>query len=106
MPILRTVRNLWNIEKQNQNASKIAERAGLLYDKLSNFVTNMEGIDKGLNNARKAYDDAFKQLATGRGNAINIAEEMKSLGAKTTKSIGIETSDNPPLLSDDTENNN
>ena len=106
LPILRTVRNLWNIEKQNQNASKIAERAGLLYDKLSNFVTNMEGIDKGLNNARKAYDDAFKQLATGRGNAINIAEEMKSLGAKTTKSIGIETSDNPPLLSDDTENNN
>ena len=97
LPILRTVRNLWNIEKQNQNASKIAERAGLLYDKLSNFVTNMEGIDKGLNNARKAYDEAFKQLATGRGNAINIAEEMKSLGAKTVKSIGVETSTSDSL---------
>ena len=90
LPILRTVKNLWNIEKQNQNASKIAEKAGQLYDKLVGFVGNMEGIDKGLNSAKKAYDDAFKQLSTGRGNAISIAEDMKSLGAKTVKEIGVE----------------
>ena len=91
LPILRTVKNLWNIEKQNQNASKIADKAGQLYDKLVGFVGNMEGIDKGLSSARKAYEEAYKQLSSGRGNAISIAEDMKALGAKTVKDIGIET---------------
>ena len=90
LPILRTVKNLWNIEKQNQNASKIADKAGQLYDKLVGFVGNMENIDKGLNSAKKAYDEAFKQLSSGRGNAISIAEDMKSLGAKTVKEIGVD----------------
>ncbi len=89
LPILRTVKNLWNIEKQNENASKIAERAGQLYDKLVGFVSNMENIDKGLIGARKAYDDAFKQLSSGRGNAISLAESMKDLGAKTNKDIAV-----------------
>lgn len=90
LPILRTVKNLWNIEKQNENASKIADKAGQLYDKLVGFVSNMEGIDKNLVGARKAYDDAFKQLSSGRGNAISIAEDMKELGAKTIKNIGVD----------------
>ena len=92
LPILRTVKNLWNIEKQNQNASKIADKAGQLYDKLVGFVGNMENIDKGLNSAKKAYDEAFKQLSSGRGNAISIAEDMKALGAKTVKEIGVDVS--------------
>jgi DNA recombination protein RmuC len=87
LPILRTVRNLWNIEKQNQNAAAIADKAGRLYDKLAGFVESMGGIDTGLSRARKAYDDAFKQLSTGRGSALSIAEDMKELGAKTAKSI-------------------
>ena len=90
LPILRTVKNLWNIEKQNQNASVIAEKAGKLYDKLVGFVENMKKIDKGLLNARNAYDEAFNQLSDGRGSAISIAEDMKAKGARTIKTIGIE----------------
>lgn len=87
LPILRTVRNLWNIEKQNQNVSIIAEKAGKLYDKLAGFVDNMKRIDKSLGGARTAYDDAFNQLSDGRGSALAIAEDMKDLGAKTVKQI-------------------
>ena len=90
LPILRTVKNLWNIEKQNQNASIIAEKAGKLYDKLANFVENMKKIDKGLVSARNAYDDAFNQLSDGRGSALSIAEEIKEKGAKTLKEIKVE----------------
>ncbi|MGN0929608.1 MAG: DNA recombination protein RmuC [Alphaproteobacteria bacterium] len=90
LPILRTVKNLWNIEKQNQNASEIAQKAGKLYDKLVGFVDNMKKIDKGLASARSAYDDAFNQLSDGRGSAISIAEDMKAKGARTIKTIGIE----------------
>ena len=95
LPILRTVKNLWNIEKQNENASKIAEKAGQLYDKLAGFVGNMESIDKNLVGARKAYDEAFKQLSTGRGSAIGLAEKMKELGAKTIKDIGVDVGETP-----------
>lgn len=95
LPILRTVKNLWNIEKQNENASKIAEKAGQLYDKLAGFVGNMESIDKSLVGARKAYDEAFKQLSTGRGSAIGLAEKMKELGAKTIKDIGVDIGETP-----------
>ena len=100
LPILRTVKNLWNIEKQNQNAGKIAEKAGLLYDKLVGFISNMEGIDKGLSNAKKSYDEAFKQLSTGRGNAISLAESMRELGAKTVKKIDLESNDISLLVDD------
>lgn len=100
LPILRTVKNLWNIEKQNQNAGKIAEKAGLLYDKLVGFISNMEGIDKGLSNAKKSYDEAFKQLSTGRGNAISLAESMRELGAKTNKKIDLESNDISLLVDD------
>lgn len=95
LPILRTVKNLWNIEKQNENASKIAEKAGQLYDKLAGFVGNMESIDKSLVGARKAYDEAFRQLSTGRGSAIGLAEKMKELGAKTIKDIGVDVGETP-----------
>lgn len=100
LPILRTVKNLWNIEKQNQNASVIAEKAGKLYDKLVGFVENMKKIDKGLASARSAYDDAFNQLSDGRGSAISIAEDMKAKGARTVKNIGI---DNQKSLIGDVE---
>ena len=100
LPILRTVKNLWNIEKQNQNASVIAEKAGKLYDKLVGFVENMKKIDKGLASARSAYDDAFNQLSDGRGSAISIAEDMKAKGARTVKNIGI---DNQKSLIGDAE---
>ncbi|MDR2098535.1 MAG: DNA recombination protein RmuC [Rickettsiales bacterium] len=101
LPILRTVRNLWSIERQNQNASIIAERAGRLYDKLSGFVDNMKKVDNSLLGARKAYDDAFAQLSTGRGSAISIAEGMKALGAKTAKSIDVDKHFQPVIPAPD-----
>ena len=100
LPILRTVKNLWNIEKQNENANKIAKKAGQLYDKLVGFVDNMNDIDKGITNARRAYDQAFSQLKTGRGNAISLAENMKHLGAATIKSLPSDITETENLLED------
>ncbi len=90
LPILRTIRNLWNIEKQNQNSAIIAQQAGKLYDKLASFIENMKKIDKGISTAREAYDTAFKQLSDGRGSAISIAEDLKDKGAKTIKEIKLD----------------
>jgi DNA recombination protein RmuC len=42
MMALKTVANVWAVERRNQNAEAIATRAGRLYDKVVGFVDNME----------------------------------------------------------------
>ena len=90
LPILRTVENLWQIENQNKYVQKIAESGGLLYDKLANFVDDMQKIDKALASARQSYDNAFSKLKDGRGNALSIAQRLITYGAKANKVIGVE----------------
>ena len=101
LPVLRTIKNMWNIENQNKNASRIAEEAGKLYDKLEGFVGNMKDIEKNIDRAKESYSLAFGQLSSGRGNALSIAEKMKEMGAKTNKTIGIKSDENEFLSDND-----
>ncbi len=84
---LRTIASVWKHERQTKNAIAIADKAGRLYDKFKNFVDDMQKIEKGLNSARNAYDDAFNKLSSGKGNLIGRAEKIKSLGAKSSKDL-------------------
>jgi DNA recombination protein RmuC len=83
--VLKIVADLWQIEKQSQNAIEIAEKAGDLYDKLFLFVESMEDIGFGLRKANENYDKAMNQLSTGKGNVIRRAEELKGMGAAAKK---------------------
>ena len=98
LPILRTVENLWQIENQNKYVQKIAESGGLLYDKLANFVDDMQKIDKALGAARQSYDNAFSKLKSGRGNALSIAQRLVAYGAKANKVIGTEFEEDEEIL--------
>ena len=51
MATIKTVANLWKLEKQNKNANDIAQRAGLLYDKFVGFIKNLEEIGDSLQKA-------------------------------------------------------
>ncbi|MCL2792008.1 MAG: DNA recombination protein RmuC [Spirochaetaceae bacterium] len=84
---LRTIENIWKYENQTRNAREIARRAGMLYDKFIGFVTDLENVGKGIDNARKSYDSAFNKLSTGKGNLVRLSENLKQLGADTTKKI-------------------
>lgn len=90
MMAMRTVSHVWAVERRNQNAENIAKRAGLLYDKVTSFVTNMEKVGKGIETAQGAYESAIGQLSRGRGNVLSQVEALKSLGARATKSISLE----------------
>lgn len=90
MMALRTVSHVWAVERRNRNAEEIAKRAGLLYDKVAGFVSSMEGVGTRLRQAQDSYDAALGQLSQGNGNLLRQAEMLKALGAKTTKSIGME----------------
>lgn len=84
---LRTVANLWRLEKQNRNAQEIASRAGLLYDKFAGFVEDMHGIDKNLRQAQDAYDTAYAKLSTGKGNLLRQVDLLRELGVEPRKRL-------------------
>jgi DNA recombination protein RmuC len=79
IPFMRMVESLWDREKKYRNAESIARQAGLLYDKLVGFAKNYEKVGAALKTAQASYDESYSQLATGRGNLIAKAEEMKAL---------------------------
>ena len=93
MMALKTIANVWAVERRNKNAELIADRAGKLYDKVSGFVQSIEKVGERLGMAQDSYDQAFNQLSKGRGNVISQVEALRTLGAKTTKRITTEFDD-------------
>ena len=87
LAVLKIIADLWKVEQQNRNAIEIAEKAGALYDKFHGFLTNMELVGKKLGDAQSSYDEAFKQLSTGKGNIILKIEELKKMGADANKQL-------------------
>ena len=84
---LRTIQNIWRYEQQNKNAEEIADKAGALYDKFVNFVSDLEDIGSRLSSVQTAYDKAHNKLTSGKGNLVGRAENMRELGAKVSKSL-------------------
>jgi DNA recombination protein RmuC len=84
---MRTVGSVWSVHKQNKNAQEIARRAGLLYDKFSGFVDNLQGVGDRLRQAQQSYDEAFSQLSTGSGNLLRQTDMLRELGARNTKQL-------------------
>ena len=84
---LKTVSAIWKQEKQTRNALDIARVGGALYDKFYNFLKDMNIIGDKIKSAQLSHDEAMSKLGTGNGNIIKKVEELKKLGAKTTKDI-------------------
>ncbi len=87
MMALKTIANVWAVDRRNQNAELIADRAGKLYDKVYGFVKSMERVGERLDQAQDSYSQAFSQFSKGRGNIISQVDSLKTLGAKASKSI-------------------
>jgi DNA recombination protein RmuC len=85
--VVRTIANLWRQEAQTRNAQEIARRGAELYDKLAAFVGDLHNVGAKLKLAQDAYQEAEKKLATGRGNVIRRAEELRKLGVKNAKAL-------------------
>lgn len=85
--VLKIVADLWKVEQQNRNAIEIANKAGSLYDKFAGFIDNFELIGKRLTEAGTIYDNAHKQLTSGRGNITGRVEELKKMGANAQKQL-------------------
>ncbi len=90
MVALKTVHNLWRIDKRSKNVEEIAERGGKLYDKFAGFVGDMQELGKRMDQARISYDKAYGKLSQGRDNLVLQANKLRELGAKAKRSLAQE----------------
>ena len=90
---LKLAQNLWRLDQQNRNAVEIADKAGALYDKFVNFVGDLEDVGARIDSSKKSYENAHKKLRSGTGNLIRRVEDLKTLGAKTSKKLEREALD-------------
>ncbi len=84
---LKTAATLWRQDRQARNVLEIARRGGLLYDKFEGLVRDLDSVGQHLGRARDSYDEVLAKLKTGRGNLLSQVEDIKTLGAKTQKSL-------------------
>ncbi|CAA6812122.1 MAG: DNA recombination protein RmuC [uncultured Sulfurovum sp.] len=84
---LRAIENVWKYEKQTQNAKEIAKRAGALYDKFVNFSDDMVKMSRQFDTLQGSFESAKKRLSEGKGNIVRQVEQLKEMGAKTSKQI-------------------
>lgn len=85
--VLKIIADLWKVEQQNKNAIEIADKAGAMYDKFAGFVANLDLVGKRLADATTAFNNAFGQLSTGKGNLVGRVEELKKMGANAQKQL-------------------
>ena len=84
---LRTVAFMWQRDKERTNAVEISQKAGSLYDKFVGFVEDLKQVGQNLERSSDSYQEAYKKLYTGKGNIISRLEDIKTMGARTRKSI-------------------
>ncbi len=93
---LQLAYNLWQSELQSRSVHEIYASAEKLYKKFSTFAQNFVKIGNGIQQLQRTYDDAQKQLSTGRGNIVSQLEGWKKKGLNAP-------SDLPPSLTEETE---
>ena len=80
MASLKLIEGMWVYQRRKESADKIAEAGRKLYDKLKVFANTFEEVGDSIERAHGTFERARGQLATGKGNAVRLAEKLKKLG--------------------------
>lgn len=84
MPILRTVANLWRIERGNSEAREIAEKAGDIYNQVCLLAERFGKVGNALNTANNQYNQAVTALIGNRG-LLSKVEKFQKLSTKAAQ---------------------
>lgn len=80
--VMHVVTSLWNQDTRNNNAIRIAEKAGGLYDKIMLFMDSFMNLGKSISAAQDEFDTALGRLSSGKGNIVKATQELERLGVK------------------------
>lgn len=86
MPILRTVANLWRIEKGNREAQEISEKAGDIYNQVCLVAERLQKLGNNLSSVMKQYNDTVTSFSGQRG-LFGKVERFQALSTKTNKTL-------------------
>ncbi|MBO7521359.1 MAG: DNA recombination protein RmuC, partial [Opitutales bacterium] len=75
---MRTVENIWRIEKQNKNTAEIAELGKSLHERICLFLERFAELGKAIDKARDEYAQIDVSLASGKG-VVRTAERLEAL---------------------------
>ncbi|RRJ85465.1 DNA recombination protein RmuC [Aestuariirhabdus litorea] len=84
---LRTVSNLWSLERQNNSARELADLGAKVYDKLRVVVEAMEKLGKQIDTSQKTWHEAWNSLREGRGNLVRQSQRFLELGVRVKKEL-------------------
>ena len=86
MPILRTVANLWRIERGNAEAREISEKAGEIYNQVCTVAERLGKLGNTLNTVNNQYNQTVTSLV-GRQGLAGKVERFRQLSAKALQSM-------------------
>lgn len=86
MPILRTVANLWRIERGNAEAKEIAEKAGEIYNQICLVAERLNKLGNTLSTVSNQYNSIVTALV-GQQGLVGKVERFKTLSAKANKTM-------------------
>ena len=66
-----------------------AERheCGKLHDQFVRFLESMQEVGNGIERASRSFELAMSRLSSGKGNVIKRSDDLRKLGAKTSKVV-------------------
>ena len=88
IPILRTVANLWMMERSNEEAREISEKAGDIYNQVCEVAIRLQKLGGSLTAASNHYNDTLTSLA-GRQGLHGKVERFSKLSTRVSKSMPI-----------------
>ncbi len=100
MPILRTVANLWMVERSNEEAREISNRAGDIFNAVCLVAERMENVGSSLSQTTKRYNEAVKSLV-GRQGLHGKVDRFQTISTRVSKSFP----DNLDVLPEQTDAN-
>jgi len=86
MPILRTVANLWMIERSNTEAREISDRAGDVYNQVCLLAERLQKLGGTLLTAGKQYNQTVVALS-GQQGLHGKVERFSKLSNKITRTM-------------------
>ena len=86
IPILRTVANLWMMERSNKEAREISEKAGDIFNQVCEVAIRLQKLGGSLGAAANHYNDTLTSLV-GRQGLHGKVERFSQLSSKVSKSM-------------------
>ena len=86
IPILRTVSNLWSMERSTRDARELGDKAGDIYNQVCKVAERLSRLGNSLHAANNHFNSTVTAL-TGRQGLHGKVERFAEVSSKVTKSM-------------------